>query len=84
LFYAYNKIIPLFPTILWNILYGSGAFTVGWPGENAILGPGLKAALEYRLEQVGGQVAGRKLELIIEFVIFDNLTWFWLIPRVAA
>lgn len=35
-------------------------------GENAMLGPGLKAALEYRLEQAGGQVAGRKLELIIE------------------
>lgn len=35
-------------------------------GENAILGPGLKAALEYRLEQAGGQVAGRKLELVIE------------------
>lgn len=35
-------------------------------GENAILGPGLKAALEYRIEQFGGQAAGRKLELIIE------------------
>jgi branched-chain amino acid transport system substrate-binding protein len=35
-------------------------------GENAVLGPGLKNALEYRLEQAGGQIAGRKIELIIE------------------
>ncbi len=35
-------------------------------GENAVLGPPVKNALEYRLEQAGGQVAGRKIELITE------------------
>ena len=35
-------------------------------GENAILGPACKNALEYRLEQAGGQAAGRKIELMVE------------------
>lgn len=35
-------------------------------GENAVLGPACKNALEYRVEQIGGQIAGRKIELIFE------------------
>jgi len=31
-------------------------------------GPFLKAAIEYRLEQVGYEVAGRKIQLIIEMM----------------
>jgi len=35
-------------------------------GENALLGPPTKASLEYGLDQIGWQVAGRKIELITE------------------
>ncbi len=35
-------------------------------GENAVLGPACKNALDYRLEQAGGQIAGRKIQLIAE------------------
>jgi branched-chain amino acid transport system substrate-binding protein len=35
-------------------------------GENAVTGTWVKNALEYRIEQLGGQIAGRKIELIIE------------------
>jgi branched-chain amino acid transport system substrate-binding protein len=35
-------------------------------GESALTGPGEKAALEYRLEQIGYQVAGRKIELVVD------------------
>ena len=35
-------------------------------GVNALLGPPIKNGLEYRLDQVGWQVAGRKIELIAE------------------
>lgn len=38
----------------------------GLTGETTNNSPYLKAALEYRLEQVGYQVAGRKIQLIIE------------------
>ena len=39
---------------------------VSMTGESSLVGPGEKAALEYRLEQVGYQVAGRKIELVVD------------------
>jgi branched-chain amino acid transport system substrate-binding protein len=35
-------------------------------GESALTGPGERTALEYRLEQIGYQVAGRKIELVVD------------------
>lgn len=35
-------------------------------GENAITVPGIKASIEYRLDQINSQVAGRKIQLVIE------------------
>ena len=35
-------------------------------GESALVGPGEKAALQYRLDQIGNKVAGRPIELIID------------------
>jgi branched-chain amino acid transport system substrate-binding protein len=43
-------------------------------GPDAILSPGLKAALEYRVDQYGGQIAGRKVQLIIEDDSTDPVT----------
>ena len=35
-------------------------------GEDAVVGAGVKAALDYGLEKAGGQVAGRKIQLVAE------------------
>lgn len=43
-------------------------------GPDAILSPGLKAALEYRVDQYGGQIAGRKIQVIIEDDATDPVT----------
>jgi branched-chain amino acid transport system substrate-binding protein len=43
-------------------------------GTDAINSPGIKAALEYRLDQYGGQVAGRKVQIIMEDDATDPVT----------
>ncbi len=43
-------------------------------GANAINGPVQKAAIEYKLNQVGNQVAGRKIQMIIEDDATDPVT----------
>lgn len=43
-------------------------------GGQAITGAGLKAALEYRLAQVGSQVSGRQVQLIVEDDATDPTT----------
>lgn len=43
-------------------------------GEDAIVGTGVKTALQYALDQSGGQIAGRKIQLIIEDDATDPTT----------
>jgi branched-chain amino acid transport system substrate-binding protein len=43
-------------------------------GENSILAPGLKASIEYKLDQVNSQVAGRKIQVLIEDGATDPTT----------
>jgi branched-chain amino acid transport system substrate-binding protein len=39
---------------------------VSLTGESALVGPGEKAALQYRLDQIGWQVAGRPIQLVVD------------------
>lgn len=43
-------------------------------GEGQLVGPGDKAALEFRLDQIGSQMAGRKLQLVAEDDATDPVT----------
>jgi branched-chain amino acid transport system substrate-binding protein len=43
-------------------------------GEGQLVGPGDKAALEFRLDQIGYQVAGRKIQLVSEDDATDPVT----------
>ncbi len=43
-------------------------------GEGQLVGPGDKAALEFRLDQIGYQIAGRKLQLVWEDDATDPVT----------